>query len=291
MNWSELFARLINIFTTAPNDRLGLRTMFVVVLALFCVIYLIERLTGSPVSQYQSRNFFHDLTFWAYYRGGFHRLIFNTVLFGMLTPHLSFLKLQVLAGLPALAHYVVYLVVQDFMQYWVHRLQHATRLTWALHTVHHSQERLSFVTLARMHPLELVASDLVFLVTVVVLGTPPAMWLPMYWTWELMNCMQHSEIPWRFGPLYRVFVSPAFHSFHHSIRPEHHDKNFGGLLSIWDFMFGTAVDEKERPKEYGVTDVKMPTLLSTLTVPCQLIYRAYFSADKATPRAAAARSS
>jgi len=62
-----------------------------------------------------------------------------------------------------------------------------------------------------------------------------------------MEAIQHSHLPWRFGPLYYVFASPMFHSVHHSVSAEHHDRNFGGILSIWDFLFGTAVTAAQRP--------------------------------------------
>ena len=88
--------------------------------------------------------------------------------------------------------------------------------------------------------------------------------------------MQHSEVRTRFGPLYKIVVSPTFHSFHQSLRPEHHDRNFGRILSLWDFVFGTAVDEKERAHEYGLAEVEMPTLMSTLLVPFKTIYHTYF---------------
>ena len=280
MNWGHL-ARLLAGPGKAALSAFGL----------FCIFYVLEWFTRSRRSQYGSRNFLHDLMFWMYYNSGLHRIIFNTALFSLLAPHLAFLNPGLLVGLPTLARYVVYTVVTDFLQYWLHRLQHGSRFMWAFHTVHHSQEHLSFSTLARMHPLELFVSDLVFLVSLTALGAPPHMWGPIYWVWEFLNSAQHTELPWRYGPLYRVFVSPAFHSFHHSIRAEHRDKNFGGILSIWDFIFGTAVDEKERCGLYGLTDVKMPTLASTFIVPFQLVYRTYFSRPKEETQRAATTAS
>jgi len=100
-------------------------------------------------------------------------------------------------------------------------------------------------------------------------------WLPLHLAMDFISMTQHSRIKWRFGPLSKVLATPRFHSFHHSAEPRHHNKNFGGLLSIWDHMFGTAVDAPEQPTEYGLTDIKMPTLSSTLLVPFRLLRQSY----------------
>ena len=56
---------------------------------------------------------------------------------------------------------------------------------------------------------------------------------------DLIGELQHTQIPWRFGPLHWVLVTPRFHLYHHSIDPAHHDRNFGIVFSFWDRLFGT----------------------------------------------------
>jgi sterol desaturase/sphingolipid hydroxylase (fatty acid hydroxylase superfamily) len=106
-------------------------------------------------------------------------------------------------------------------------------------------------------------------------GASPITWLPLYLSFDFVAILLHSRIPWRLGVLSRVFVTPRFHSFHHSVDPRHYDKNFGSVLSIWDHMFGTAVDAPDQPAEYGLTNIKMPTLASTLVQPFRLLRQLY----------------
>jgi sterol desaturase/sphingolipid hydroxylase (fatty acid hydroxylase superfamily) len=169
----------------------------------------------------------------------------------------------------------LYFLLADFSNYWIHRLQHASRFMWAFHSTHHAQEQLNFATTSRFHPVDHFISNTLNFVVLITLGASPKSWLPLYLALESITNTLHSRITWRFGALEKVFVTPRFHSFHHSTDPHHYDKNFGGLLSIWDHMFGTAVDAPAQPAAYGLPDVKMPTLLSTLVVPFRLLRQLY----------------
>ena len=62
----------------------------------------------------------------------------------------------------------------------------------------------------------------------------------------------HATLPWRFGALRKIFVSPVFHLSHHSTDPAIHNRNFGGWFSMWDFLFGTAFDAERPPERTGV---------------------------------------
>jgi len=108
---------------------------------------------------------------------------------------------------------------------------------------------------------------------ILVLGPTPEGWLPAYLVMEFLIALQHSEIPWRYGPLYRLVVSPSFHAYHHSTDSAHHNRHYGRMLSIWDFVFGTAVHDEKPPTEYGLTDRKMPTLVSQIGPPFLDAYR------------------
>lgn len=177
-------------------------------------------------------------------------------------------------SLHPIARGTLWFLVADLTAYWVHRLQHVSRFVWAFHSTHHAQEQLNFATTTRFHPVDHFLSNANFFL-VLMLGASPLNWLPIYLTMDFIATTQHSQIKWRFGPLSRIFVTPRFHSFHHSVDPRHHNKNFGAFLSIWDHMFGTAVDAPEQPVEYGLPDVKMPTLLSTFVVPFRLLRQLY----------------
>lgn len=241
---------------------------------LFLVIFLIERHYGKAL-HYRSRNFFHDLVYWFYQRSDLHRIIFAAAIFALVADHLRVLDLKLLEQVPRPLRWTLYFVTAEFVAYWVHRLQHAVPFLWAFHSVHHAQEQLSFATSLRFHPVDNLVANVIAFVPLMMLGVPPREFLPVYLAMEFLIALSHSQIPWRFGPLYRVVVSPTFHSFHHSEDPAHHDRNYGRLLSVWDFIFGTSVDEKERPKKYGLRDVRMPTLVSQMVMPFQLLWRFY----------------
>jgi sterol desaturase/sphingolipid hydroxylase (fatty acid hydroxylase superfamily) len=71
-------------------------------------------------------------------------------------------------------------------------------------------------------------------------------------------------------------VSPAFHSFHHSVDPAHHDRNFAGLWSFWDYAFGTAVkDDRKAPERFGLAEEPPASLAGTLAEPIDLLRKSY----------------
>lgn len=240
---------------------------------LFLIIYSIERCYNVRTSQYKSRNFLHDICYWICGRSDLFRILFTASLFKFLGNRLAFIEITSFRSLPALVRLPIYFIFADFLTYWIHRWQHSSRLLWAFHSMHHSQEQLTFATSMRTHPVDDFMLTTFSFVPLMLLGQPVRLWLPVYIAMEFMIAILHSEIPWRFGPLYRVFVSPTFHSLHHSIRPEHYNQNFGRLLSIWDYLFGTAVREQTRPDLYGLRDCEMPTLVSQLCSPFIHLYR------------------
>lgn len=264
----------------------ALKALFVGVIFYF-IVYFLESASGGDTKQYAKRSFLQDVAYWFYYRSGLHRLLFTAVLFGFLGPRIALLRLPTLEHLPMIWRTLLWFLIADFSSYWVHRLQHASRFFWAFHATHHAQEDLNFMTTARFHPVDHLLADTLIFVPQMVLGASPLSWLPLYLTTDFLAITQHSRIAWRFGPLSKVLATPWFHSFHHSTDSRHYNKNFGGLFSFWDYLFGTAVDAPQQPAEYGLTDIKMPTLLSSLSKPFGLLYRTYF--QKPAPSEAAAR--
>jgi sterol desaturase/sphingolipid hydroxylase (fatty acid hydroxylase superfamily) len=241
----------------------------------YFIVYLLERASGGTTKQYRTRGFLQDVAYWFYYRSGLNNLLFMTALFSFLGPKLSFLQFTIVTSLPAIVRGTLWFLLADFGDYWVHRLEHASRFVWAFHSTHHAQEQLNFATTSRFHPVDHFISNALTFVPLLMLGASPKSWPPYFLAVDSLTIMLHSRITWRFGALSRVFVTPRFHSFHHSTDPRHYNKNFGAFLTIWDHMFGTAVDAAEQPTEYGLVDVKMPTLISTLVVPFHLLHQLY----------------
>jgi len=142
----------------------------------------------------------------------------------------------------------------DFATWVVHWAHHRIPRLWALHKLHHSAEVLSPLTAFRHHPgyeldSELVDAALVgpFLgASFFLLGGPTdALTLfgvhVVFVAFQLLGAgLRHSHMWLSYGPwASRLVISPAMHQIHHSADPRHHDRNFGEVFAIWDWMFGT----------------------------------------------------
>jgi sterol desaturase/sphingolipid hydroxylase (fatty acid hydroxylase superfamily) len=240
---------------------------------LFVVIYILEAASGQDRARYRSRHFLNDLVYVLFYQGGFYTLFIWAAIANVMGSRLSFLKIEVLAGLPGPVHWLVYWIVLDFIAYWVHRLEHRSEFLWAFHSVHHSQEQMTFVTTWRNHPIEQVFANVITFVPLLILGVPTGVWFPLVAVQYAFEAVQHSQLDWRYGRLYRIFVSPTFHAFHHSTDPRHHHGNYAKILSLWDYLFGTAIRDEPRPVATGVTGLSMAESIgSQMTTPFRLLF-------------------
>lgn len=197
---------------------------------------------------------------------------------GLSTWHLD----QVAAGFtdhPVIS-FVLYLVVFDFVDYWIHRGQHGLRWWWSLHALHHSQRQMTMWSDNRNHLLDDLARDSVLVVLGQLIGVGPGQFVAIVALTQLSESLQHANIRLHFGRLgERLWVSPRFHRLHHSIGLGHErgvqgerlregrspalgGHNFGVLLPWWDMLFRTANfelrydptgirDQVERGRDYG----------------------------------------
>jgi sterol desaturase/sphingolipid hydroxylase (fatty acid hydroxylase superfamily) len=148
---------------------------------------------------------------------------------------------------------LVLLVAGDFLYYWAHRASHAVRWLWASHAVHHSTTRLNFLASLRQGWTDLLSGVWLFWLPLGVIGFAPASWSFYFVALLCWQLWIHNEWMGRVGVLEYVFVTPAHHRVHHSLRPEHLDRNFGGIFIVWDRLFGTFVDEGAVPlTEFGL---------------------------------------
>ncbi|KPA20019.1 Fatty acid hydroxylase superfamily protein [Shimia sp. SK013] len=146
---------------------------------------------------------------------------------------------------------LVALMLADFTYYWEHRIAHQVRLLWTQHAVHHSSRDYNIVTAVRFGPLESLWS-LIMHIPLVLIGFSPDVVLGSvivvlgYQTWL------HTELIGKLGPLEWVLNTPSHHRVHHGSDAKYLDKNYAGILIIWDRMFGSFQVEEERPR-YGLT--------------------------------------
>ncbi len=187
------------------------------------LIVAVELRRGSDMSVYRTPNALNDLAYAIFYQCSIYNLLVSP-LFAVLSPRLGFLRVGLLLHLPPVVALIVCWIIFDFLNYWMHRLQHAVRPLWAFHSVHHAQTRLTFLT--------------VFSETV-----------------------QHSRLTWSYGPMRRLLVSPAFHATHHSVDERQYNGNYGRILSLWDVLFGTFVPA-DQPARFGVDGMDVPETLS-----------------------------
>lgn len=141
--------------------------------------------------------------------------------------------------------FLLYLVVFDFVDYWLHRAQHRWSWWWALHAVHHSQRQMTFWTEDRNHVVDDLLRDGVMALVAVAIGVPPAQFIGIVVVSRLLQSLQHANLRWRYGAIgERLVVSPSFHRLHHAVDYGHDGPargcNFAVLLPVWDVVFRTA---------------------------------------------------
>jgi sterol desaturase/sphingolipid hydroxylase (fatty acid hydroxylase superfamily) len=248
-----------------------------VLVVLFVFVFVCESRKGSDRSRYLTKNFFNDVLYSLFYRGGLYGVLTGAIIANALGHRLDFFKVGVLQGLPLPVAAVLAWLTTDFLGYWIHRLQHHSRFLWAFHSVHHSQERMTFLTSYRIHPIEIFIANIIMFIPLLVLGVPTTTWVPLYVVQNGLEFVQHADLDWRYGKLYRLIVSPLFHNFHHSATPEHYNRNFGKVLSIWDFVFGTAVLDGQHPQRTGVDGLHMPeSIAGQLITPFRMLREQFF---------------
>ncbi|WP_431773196.1 sterol desaturase family protein [Streptomyces cucumeris] len=143
------------------------------------------------------------------------------------------------------------LLAQDFLYYWLHRGHHVIRILWACHVVHHSSRKFNLSTALRQPWTSW--TGWVFYLPLIALGVHPAAVAFCSSVSLVYQFWIHTE---RIGTLPRpvelVFNTPSHHRVHHASQGGYLDRNFAGILIVWDRLFGSFAPETERPV-YGLT--------------------------------------
>lgn len=142
-------------------------------------------------------------------------------------------------------------ILADFSYYWMHRSEHQVRFLWALHSTHHSSHEYNLTTSFRLSWLESLF-EWVFFIPMIIIGFDVIQTLGALLIVVLYQTWIHTEKIKRLGLLDRIFNTPSVHRVHHATNPQYIDKNYGGILILWDRLFGTYKSEKE-PVVYGIT--------------------------------------
>ena len=225
------------------------------------VILAAERSQRRDMAAYRTPNALNDLAYVVFYQCSLYNILASP-LFASLVPRLKFLRIGLLLNLPPVASLLVCWLTFDFLNYWVHWLQHRVSPLWAFHSVHHAQTQLTFLTGNRIHAVEQFYVGALMLVPAFVLGIPQPRWLPLLFTQVFIETISHARLNWSFGRMHRVVVSPAFHALHHSADVREHNGNYGRILSLWDVLFGTLVRSEQPARRFGVDGMVVPERLT-----------------------------
>ena len=161
---------------------------------------------------------------------------------------------------------LMYLVVFDFLDYWMHRGQHHFGWWWKLHSLHHAQRQMTMFSDNRNHLLDDMLRDVLIVIVAQLIGVAPGQFVAIVVITQLSESFQHANVRLWFGAVgERLWVSPRFHRLHHSIGLGHESNgkaslggnNFGVLLPWWDMLFKTGNFEIRYDKT-GVRDQVEP---------------------------------
>jgi sterol desaturase/sphingolipid hydroxylase (fatty acid hydroxylase superfamily) len=163
-------------------------------------------------------------------------------LFAVLISILIPLRIRVpvpVANLPLAVRVLLFLLLADFMLYWIHRFMH--KFTWHHHKWHHATVHLYWLSGMRANAGQQILFNLPYVVASPLLfGASPAVYFGvLLFVSVIQNFWIHMNVSWRSHRLETMVVTPRYHHLHHSHEPRYYNANFGALFTFWDRLFGT----------------------------------------------------
>jgi alkylglycerol monooxygenase len=137
------------------------------------------------------------------------------------------------------------LVFYDLCYYWFHRISHQSAIFWASHVVHHQSQEYNLSTALRQTSSGALLGW-IFYVPMALAGVPPLVFGVVALVDLLYQFWVHTEHVPKLGWFDRWFCSPSNHRVHHAVNDRYIDRNHGGILIVWDRIFGTFVEEDEK---------------------------------------------
>lgn len=142
---------------------------------------------------------------------------------------------------------------EDFMYYWLHRIDHYCRFFWAVHVTHHSSEEYNLTVGFRSSVFQPLYRFIYF-IPLSFLGFKGMDIMFIYSATQIFGILVHTQTVGKLGFLEYFMVTPSHHRVHHASNVRYLDKNMGMVLIIWDKLFGTFQKEEDKdPVKYGLT--------------------------------------
>ncbi|MEI8090037.1 MAG: sterol desaturase family protein [Opitutaceae bacterium] len=263
-------------------------SVVVTLLILAAIFFVIERIVGRARNRVQPlirKGWLTDVMYWfttILLTKPLVRLMLILPLSGLILAKITsfdVMKIGAYSGYGPLSRQPIWLqviqiyVLVDFCAYWTHRLFHRGRW-WPFHAVHHSSEDLDWLGSLRVHPVNDLVNKMAQVTPVLLLGFNPAVTLSTAPILTFYAIFIHANVNWDFGPLRCVIATPVFHRWHHSRDREAWDKNFAGLLPLWDIIFRTYYMPKNRyPENFGICEPMPQSYLGQVWAPFSSILR------------------
>jgi sterol desaturase/sphingolipid hydroxylase (fatty acid hydroxylase superfamily) len=150
-------------------------------------------------------------------------------------------------------YWTILFLAEDFMYYWLHRIDHYCRFFWAVHVTHHSSEEYNLTVGFRSSVFQPLYRFIYF-IPLSFLGFKGIDVMFMYSATQIFGILVHTQTVGKLGILEYFMVTPSHHRVHHASNVRYLDKNMGMVLIIWDKLFGTFQGEDDKdPVKYGLT--------------------------------------
>jgi sterol desaturase/sphingolipid hydroxylase (fatty acid hydroxylase superfamily) len=206
-----------------------------------------------------------------------HGIIFSVIAAGVYSVRLTTIPVS-FDRWPAL---LVLFALTELAFYVEHRCSHRVALLWASHSVHHSTDQMVTSVAFRLSWTPILSGVFLFYLPIVWIGFDPVWVFGMASASLTFQFFVHTELVPRIGWLEWVINTPSAHRVHHASNPEYIDKNYGGVLMIWDHLFGTyQAERKDVAIRYGLVHAR-----SSSVNPLVIAYEGFIELLRATVRA------
>ena len=216
--------------------------------------FLLERLAPWRRQQRLFRRGWAQDLFWLVFNGHYFGLLFALLIGDLALGIPAAERVRLLEGTPFLLQFFIVLVVKDIVEYGIHWLLHNVPFLWEFHKLHHSIEELDWIGNFRFHWVEVLIYKTLSYLPLVILGADWRVLFAIGVLWTVMLDLNHSNLNYSWGPLRYLLNSPRMHVWHHDFELHHRGgQNFGQVLSVWDWLFGTAYwpNDRTMPERLG----------------------------------------